>query len=607
MSAILPRESQAVAHTAALADARAADAGGPAATRPPAAERAPRRATLSRWVAPAVLLTLVVAWSAVAAVLTMKWRDAIAAEELQSANLARILQEQTVRVLATADQATLRLHDAVRGGELAPGDLARFANETGLAPKILLQLSLVGPNGRFIGSNLDPDGSKAGHVDLSEREHIRVHLAPQRAPGAPVVSAGGLFIGKPVLGKVSGRWTIQLSRRIAGPGGQPLGVVVASLDPSYFEDVYRGVNLGARGGVALVGSDATVRARVIGGASNGIGTQLASFGPQGQGYPDAAGRHTTVSAIDGVERLVSYRRVADYPLYVTVVRATDEALASWRDTRTLALLLTGLLTLAMAAAATIFHLGLRRLEDSNAALQISEAAAQSANQAKTEFLAAISHELRTPLTSIRGFAELMERRLPEPRFRQQAGLIRKAAEYLNTLLTEILDLAKVEAGAMQVARAPVDLRGVLEGAASFYAITAAEKGLGLHVAVADTVPATVPGDELRLKQILNNLLSNAFKFTEQGEVRIEAEVTQGPAGPRLLVHVVDTGPGIAPALHERVFERFRQGDDRVAHEHGGTGLGLALSRALAELMGGTLTLLSAPGEGARFTLGLPLA
>ncbi|MDT7838276.1 sensor histidine kinase [Aquabacterium sp. OR-4] len=622
MSAHLPRETQALAAAAAAADV-AADVGqggrnrplaagtaaaGPAAAAATAPARNGRGTALSRWVAPAVLLALVVAWAAVGAVLTLKWRHAIAVEQLHSANLARILQEQTVRVLASADQATLRLRDALRSGELAPGDIAHYANETGLAPRILVQLALVGADGRLLASNLDPDGSRSGHVDLSEREHIRVHLAQPAGTAGGSVSAGGLFIGKPVLGKVSGRWTIQLSRRIDGPQGQTLGVVVASLDPAYFEDVYRGVALGAQGGVALVGSDAVVRAQVIGGRSQGMGSRLDAA--EMPGAAASAGHVTATRAADPVPRLVSHQAVAGYPLHVAVLRATDEALASWRDTRTLALLLTALLSLAMLGAAAIFHLGLRRLEDSHAALQLSEAAAQSANQAKTDFLAAISHELRTPLTSIRGFAELMEQRLPQPRQRQQAGLIRQAAEYLNTLLTEILDLAKVEAGAMQVVNAPVDLRAVVEGAASFYAITAAEKGLALRVRVADAVPSSLIADELRIKQILNNLLSNAFKFTCSGEVCIEAELAPaaacGGSQPCWLLHVSDTGPGIAAELHGRIFERFRQGHDRVAFEHGGTGLGLALSRALAGLMGGTLAVHSAPGQGARFTLSVPL-
>lgn len=154
---------------------------------------------------------------------------------------------------------------------------------------------------------------------------------------------------------------------------------------------------------------------------------------------------------------------------------------------------------------------------------------------------------------------------------------------------------------MQVDRRPVALRPLVDGAARFFGVTAAAKGLELHTRLADGLPETVLADELRLKQILNNLLSNAFKFTESGRVAIEVDGDER----WLRLHVVDTGPGIPPHLHETVFERFRQGDSRVSYQHGGTGLGLALSRALAELMGGTLTLQSSVGVGSRFTLALP--
>ena len=557
---------------------------------------------MTRWVVVGTLLSLLVAWAAVAAALQYMRRDAVQGEQEHRANLARILQEQTVRVLAATDQATIRLRDAVRDGSFELSDIGQFANETGLAPNILTQLSLVGPDGRFRGSNLDPDGSKSGHVDLSTREHVRVHLAPEKlAKDAPPVSAGGLFIGKPVLGKVSKKWTIQLSRRIDAADGRVLGVVVASLDPLYFEEIYRGVALGSQGGVTLLGTDLTVRARVMGGRSVGMGSAL-TVGASGSPLLGDSGEYRSASRIDGVTRDFTYRRVADYPLYVLVSRSVQESMASWRDVLRMALALTAMLTVALVGAAALFALGVRRLESSNRALQASEAQAQAANRAKTEFLAAISHELRTPLTSIRGFAELMELRLPEPRHREQAGLIRKAAEYLNELLTEILDLVKVEAGAMQVERKPVQLLPLVEGAASFFAVTAADKGLTLATRLAEGLPETVLADDLRVKQILNNLLSNAFKFTEAGQVSIE--VDRDDRSVRL--HVVDTGPGIPEHLHETIFERFRQGDGRVAYQHGGTGLGLALSRALAELMGGTLTVQSSLGAGSRFTLALPL-
>lgn len=558
--------------------------------------------SLSRKAAVGAASILLVFWLAVLGVLHTERLQALETQATHNANLARALEEQTVRVIATIDQATLRMRDAVRTGDDALSDIAQFANETGLAPSILVQLSLIAPDGRFVGSNLDPDGRKTGPVDLSEREHVRVHLAPQAAPELQQqLHANGLFIGKPVLGKVSGRWTVQLSRRIDGPGGELRGVVVASLDPSYFENLYRSVTLGRQGGVTMTGADLVIRARVVGDTSVGMGGRIGPTSPMARADVGRSGDYIGVSTVDGVERIVGYRRIDDYPLYVLVSSSTEESLAEWRAMRNTTLFLAALFSAAVMAATVLFLSSVRRLEATNLALAASEARAQSANQAKTEFLAAISHELRTPLTSIRGFAELMEKRLEQQKFREQAGMIRRSAENLNALLTEILDFAKVEAGAMRVEAVDVEIRPLVRGVFDFFAVSAADKGLELQLQVADDTPDSVVGDELRLKQILNNLLSNAIKFTSQGQVRIE--VTH--AERQLQLHVVDTGPGIAPDLHDVIFERFRQGNDRVSTEHGGTGLGLALSRGLAELMGGRLTVVSEIGRGARFTLWMP--
>lgn len=558
---------------------------------------------LSWMVALSVLALLAIGWVAVVLTLDLKARDALAAEVRQNTNLARVLQEQTVRVLASVDQATLRMRDAAVAGELTPADYVRIANETGLVPQILTQLSLVDAQGRFVGSNIDPTGEKTGHVDLATREHVQVHLAPDKVPdAAQQMSPDGLFIGKPVLGKVSNKWTIQLSRKIQRSDGRVLGVVVASLNPAYFEQSYSGVNLGPKGGVTLLGNDRSVRARVIGGTPTGMGTTLSSSSTMARlPQNERAGWSIVTSNIDKVERVAAYHRVADYPLRVYVLTSTESALSDWRSLRNVTVTLMGLLTLASLAGAGVFLRSLRQLENKNHALQISEAQAQSASRAKSEFLAAVSHELRTPLTSIRGFAELMEMRLEQPRFKDQARMIRKAAEHLNELLTEILDLAKVEAGAMPVSPEPVALAELLQSTLDFFSVTAAQKSLDLQLQLAPSTPQTLLCDGLRLKQILNNLLSNALKFTQEGRVTIEVEASEDLVS----FHVVDTGPGIAPELHDTIFERFRQGNDRVSYEHGGTGLGLSLSRALAGLMGGTLTVQSSPGQGARFTLRLP--
>jgi signal transduction histidine kinase len=528
----------------------------------------------------------------------------LTAEVRQNTNVARAFEEQTVRVLATVDQAMRRVRDMALANPEAPMDLVRIANETGLAPGILVQLSLVDASGRFGSSNLDPDGSRTGHVDLSEREHVRVHLAPATMPAeARLESPDSLFVGKPVLGKVSKKWTIQLSRRIAGPDGRIQGLVVASLDPTYFEEVFRRVLLGRQGSLALVGTDLVFRARVVGGKSAGMGTSLGTSSGFAREARGLEGHYTSVSTVDAVNRIVAYRRIADYPLYLLVTTAQDEALEGWDTLRDITSVLTALLTLAVIAGAAYFVVSLRRMEAAHVALRRSEAQANAANQAKSEFLAAVSHELRTPLTSIRGFAELMEHRLEQPKFRETAGLIRKGAEHLNELLTQILDLAKVEAGAMPLNLEPVELRPLVQGTADFFALAADAKGLALKLEVGDDVPETLVCDSLRLKQVLNNLLSNAVKFTEKGAVTLAVAKRDG----RIEFQVIDTGPGIPLELHDTIFEKFRQANDRVSYQHGGTGLGLALSRGLAELMNGRLSLDSNPGSGARFTLSLPTA
>ncbi|KZT17650.1 two-component sensor histidine kinase [Acidovorax sp. GW101-3H11] len=574
----------------------------PGSDGPPPPSKRPSSLPLRTMVAWGTALVLLMAWATVAILMNVSWRDAMNAQIRQNSNLALSLGEQTVRVMAAVDQATIRMRDAVQANDFEKADFTRFANETGLAPQILTQLSLVGPDGWFVGSNIDPTGEKTGHVELSDREHVQVHLNPAAAAAAHLQQTpNGLFVGKPVVGKVSGKATIQLSRRIPDANGGIAGIVVASVNPGYFEDVYRGVQLGGVGVVTLVGNDSTVRARVIGGQSLGMGSVVARAANNNMEELGPGGNYVRSSGLDGIERIYAYSRVGDYPLLVVVATGTDEALQEWRASRNVALFTMALFSVALVGAAIIFVRSVRQLESTNAALRISEAEARSASQAKSEFLAAVSHELRTPLTSIRGFAELMELRLDQPRYKEQAGLIRKAADHLNALLTEILDLAKVEAGAMPHLPTEQNVADIVQSTADFFAVTAANKNLDMQVQIAPDAPATLVCDGLRLKQVLNNLLSNAMKFTDTGAVTIEVDATADA----VRFHVVDTGPGIPAHLHEAIFEKFRQGNDQVSYQHGGTGLGLALSRALAVLMGGTLTLSSSEGQGSRFTLTLP--
>lgn len=542
---------------------------------------------------------LIVAWASVQTMLHWQLKETFSAEQRQNTNTAVAFKEHTLRILDTVDQAMSKVQIHVRENQIDGNYLLGIANETGMVPHILTQLSYVDAQGIFRSSNLDPDGRKSGFIDLMDRDHIRVHLKPEST--SSLSTHNGLFISKPLLGKVSGTRTIQLSRSIISADGKVLGVVVASLNQSYFIDTYRGVNLGNLGEVVLAGLDGEIRAQVIGGQN--IQTTV----PQSKKITSATQKQFNGSlraiSSDGVERIIGFSRVGDYDLTVQTATSVQEAFKSWYDMRDTVLFLTLLLSFAVVIFGGAFILSIYSLNRKHFELQKSEAAAQRANHAKSEFLTAMSHELRTPLTSIRGFAELIETRSKEPLIQEKSALIRKGAEHLNTLLTEILDLSKIEANAMPTHLESVNLKEIVNEVIGLYKISASSKSLKLTNSEMPKELDYIFSDKLKIKQIINNLLSNAIKFTSQGEVHLGVESINN--GKSIQFSVSDTGPGIPTELHELIFEKFHQGHDRVSYQHGGTGLGLALSRSLAELLGGTLVVKSALGQGSTFTLTLP--
>ncbi|HMN39284.1 MAG TPA: PAS domain S-box protein [Phycisphaerales bacterium] len=241
----------------------------------------------------------------------------------------------------------------------------------------------------------------------------------------------------------------------------------------------------------------------------------------------------------------------------------------------------------------------------------AQAAAESASRAKSEFLANMSHEIRTPLTAILGFTDMLREdenmaAAPEGRV-QTIDTIRNAGNHLLTVINDILDLSKIEADKMTVERIHTPLVGALREVESLMRPRAIGKGVSLGVVLATPVPETVIGDPTRLRQILMNLAGNAVKFTEAGGVTIIAGVRPLDGASRLVIDVDDTGPGMSPEQAGRLFSAFGQADSTMSRKHGGTGLGLTISRRLANLMGGDVSLLrTAPGRGSCFRLSLPL-
>jgi len=253
-----------------------------------------------------------------------------------------------------------------------------------------------------------------------------------------------------------------------------------------------------------------------------------------------------------------------------------------------------------------------RLDLKNSALlqaqeQLRERALEleRASRYKSEFLANMSHELRTPLNSSLILAKLLSDNAAGNLNEEQvrfAQTIYSAGNDLLNLINDILDISKVEAGKLELVPEELALRRVIEGMARTFEQLARQKSLEFRVDVAPNVPLSIHTDRQRIEQILKNLLSNAVKFTDSGEVSLTVSATQDGW---VQFAVQDSGIGIAPDQQERIFDAFHQADGSTARKYGGTGLGLSISRDLTALLGGTLTVASAPGEGSTFTLSLP--
>jgi signal transduction histidine kinase len=446
-------------------------------------------------------------------------------------------------------------------------------------------------------------------VNVSDRDYFQALKADETQK---------TFISAPVLNRGNGTWTIFLAHRLNGSDGAFLGLVLGAMELKYFEDFYRAVSPADQSTIVLVRQDGMMLARYPAAADIGK-----AFGAERILQGGISGTVRELSPIDGLLRLKAARALAKYPLFVIATQTEEAALKDWWGiTRLMSL---GALGCALSIAVAAVAVGrqwkqqailanaqakIRRHADRTAAFEAMRTAketAEAADRAKSAFLATMSHELRTPLNAVLGFSELMLKEVFGPlgndRYRIYAHDIHSSGSHLLSIINDVLDLSKAASGKLELIEDWIDAREIVDSVCRLIQPRIDQAKLSLTVKMPPSGLIT-HADERLLKQMLLNLLSNACKFTPPNG-RIECSVSVDATG--ITFAVTDTGIGISAEHLDLVLQPFVQVDGSLSRRHEGTGLGLALVKAMAELHGGTLRLASEVGSGTTAAVILPFS
>ena len=531
------------------------------------------------------------------AILTLVWivaiyeinrskRDVLHEAELRTAAQSQVFAEYSESTIKRLNELTLDLRGYWTGDWRTFAELIQRRQE--IIQDIAFQVAVIDRSGRLAFSNLArPDN----RTDLSQREHFRVH---QASP-----ASDRLFISQALKGKVSGKWSIQFTRPIFR-NGRFDGVLVVSVSPELFSGFATKLQIPEGAVIAVLRDSGEMMARYpVLESSYG---QILTNRPYLEATAPVSGNDRRVATIDGIERLYGYYKLPAQQLIFVIGEPVSSVLAPYHAYRNNVIGVA--LFVSLFAAFLFFGLSqsLSALDRVRHELEGAWVKADAANLAKSKFLATMSHEIRTPMNGILGMAQLMmAKELKDGERQEYARIILSSGQTLLSLLNDILDLSKVEAGRVELEHLVFCPQQTIGEVAALFADQAHAKGLRIDAVWHGAADACYRADPIRLRQMLANLTSNAIKFTASGFVRIEARAIEAAAGAAALEFaVIDSGIGVPEDKLSMLFLPFSQVDNSITREYGGTGLGLSIVRMLARLMGGDVGVSSKPGEGSRF-------
>ena len=548
-------------------------------------------------------------------VLILLRNQTIEDSDREMATVSRVTAERTSQTFAAADVLVRSIVDmAMKPGLGEPAALDERAR-TESFHEALFRLQKLLPE-IDVTAVVDADGDVIG----SSREYpvSAVNLAKTSFFAALKEKPDSdLVLSEPIRSRLTGNPTLYLARSMVDGEGRFQGIVLAAISVNYFQRYFSGIDLGATSTVTLVTSDKRVLARWP--DTEGLVGRVIQ--PLASGPRPASGETVTfVTHGNSTRRIVVTRfEIGQTPMFLAISRTEGALLQPWRSALVFIVLFaaTSLVVLGVLA---IFVLRAVRHEErwgnalmerevrlSRQAIELAHArdVAETANRARGEFMANMSHELRTPLNAILGFSEILERGLfgplGDPRYREFAADIHSSGKHLLQVISNILDLAKVDAGKLELFTQDFDIVETMQSCGRLMSESANAGGVALEV-LAPQVPVYIQGDVTRIRQILLNLLSNAVKFTPRGNT---VTLTGEPVEDGFLLRIADTGIGMTEEETTKTMEPFHQIDSSLAHRYQSTGLGLPLTKSLVSLHEGEMDIRSVPGEGTTVTVWLP--